>query len=208
MKVAIYARESSGDTKNAPPITTQIERGKQWASQNNYELIEIYVDDGYSGGDWKRPGWIQARKDARRHFYKVLWVWNQDRLARDTEQFLFFYRSLKEAKCLVYEDTSRDYIDMESLGNRVKHQSLAQAAEIFRLVTSEKVKAAYLRKKDSTHWGRPKISIDIEKARKLRSKGNGWRTIAKELGVSHNTVRRALQNNLILEHSKIEENLT
>ena len=57
MKVALYARESSDDTRKAPPIEDQIETGKMWAKENNYDVVIVYADDGYSGGDWKRPNW-------------------------------------------------------------------------------------------------------------------------------------------------------
>ena len=146
MKLSIYARESSKDTNLAPPIDKQIERGKEWIRQHNYILIDVYIDNGFSGGDWRRPAWNQAKRDAKRHQYNILWVWNQDRIARDTEQFLNFYRILSQYKIKVYSDTE-GFIDMSTLGGRVKHTALAQASEIFRLVTSEKVKKSYINKK-------------------------------------------------------------
>jgi len=196
MKVSLYARESSADTTKAPPIQDQIERGKTWARENGHDVVTIYADNGYSGGNWKRPDWNQSVKDAKRHMYEILWVWDQDRLARDTEQFLWFYRNINTAKVKIYEHTSKSFIDMDSLGNRVKHQSLAQAAEIFRLVTSEKVKRAYEeKKKKNGAWGRRKKQINIEVVRDLRDKGYGYREIAKQIGnVSYQTIRRALQN--------------
>jgi hypothetical protein len=62
----------------------------------------------------------------------VQWTWNQDRLARDTEQFLWYYRQHDTAKARIFEGTSNDYIDMTTLGGRVKHTQLAAAAEIGR----------------------------------------------------------------------------
>lgn len=201
MKVAIYARESTDDTRKAPPIEEQIARGREWARENNHDLVMIYQDDGYSGGDWKRPAWLQSVKDAKRHAWAILWTWDQDRLARDTEQFLYYQRNLRQAGVQIYEQTAKAFIDMDTLGGRVKHQTMAQAAEIFRLVTSEKVKRAYeSRKKEGRPWGRPAKSWDVDKAVELRRQGWGWRYIAKELGVGYQTVRRALQNRAILEH--------
>jgi len=203
MKVAIYARESSADVTKAPPIEEQLKRGRQWAEQNGHVIVIEYVDNGYSGGDWNRPGWNQSIKDAKRHLWQMMWVWNQDRLARDTEQFLFFYRNITGAGAKLWEDTANNYIDMSDLGGRVKHQTMAQAAEIFRLVTSEKVRKAYQRKKQKGEsWGRKKKPFDETLACELRNKGFGWRTIGKQLGVSHNTVRRALINRVIIEHNK------
>lgn len=195
---AIYARESSSDTTKAPPIAEQIARGKQWAEQQGFTIVQVYEDDGFSGGDWTRPSWNRCILDVKRHLFKELYVWNQDRIARDTEQFLFFYRSVTNAHGRIYEDTSQGYIDMESLGGRVKHQTLAQAAEIFRLVTGDKVKQAYLRMKDKSKWGRPQIPLDMPRIHTLRAEGKGWRAIAKETGVSHNTIRNAVFKNRVI----------
>lgn len=205
VKVALYARESDDDTTKAPPIENQLQRGRQWAIENNHDIIKEYIDDGYSGGDWTRPDWNQSVKDAKRHLWQIQWVWNQDRIARDTEQFLWYCRNLKESGAVIYEDTSNAVIDMETLGGRVKHQTLAQAAEIFRLVTSEKVKKAYERKKKAGEvWGRHKIEFDVQKASELRRNGLGWRAIGKEMGLNYQTIRRALHNRVIVKHNKKE----
>lgn len=216
MKVAVYTRESDDDTTKAPPIEKQIERGNQWVSENNHELMIIYKDDGYSGGDWKRPAWNQSVNDAKRHLFQAIWVWNQDRLARDTEQFLWYCRNLKEAHVKIWEDTSNDWIDMETLGGRVKHQSLAQASEIFRLVTSEKVKKAYQRKQQEAQkqelqhfWGRKPINLPLEEIKGLKAQGLSLRAIAGRYSVSFLTIRNKLKNthkkNHISETLKTEE---
>ena len=193
LRVCIYARESSDDTNKAPPVDNQIKRGMDWIKDNGYDFVCSYVDNGFSGGDWKREGFNSCVTDAKRHFYKVLWVWSQDRIARDTEQFLWFYRNLNDCKVKIFEDTSNDFINMDSLGDRVKHQSLAQASEIFRLITSDKVKRAYQRKKAlGERWGRKKKPFDLNRAIIYRANGMGWRKIGKYLGVSHTTIRRYL----------------
>lgn len=201
MKIGIYARESSDDTRKAPPIAEQIARGRQWAAEEGHDVVVVYADNGYSGGDWKRPDWLQSVKDAKRHLWGLLWTWDQDRLARDTEQFLWYSRNLRGAGVQIWEHTAKALIDMETLGGRVKHQTMAQAAEIFRLVTSEKVKRTYeARKKEGKPWGRPAKEWDQDRAMVLRVQGMGWREIAKEVGVSYQTVRRVLLNRAISEH--------
>lgn len=203
MNVGIYARESDKDTSKAPPIEAQIERGRQWAKENNHIVTEILQDNGYSGGDWNRPAWNQALKSARGHKFQILWVWNQDRIARDTEQFLYFYRTMTKVNCQIYEDTANEFIDMETLGGRVKHQALAQASEIFRLVTSQKIKQVAAKYKAAGKpWGRQLKNIDVELIIRLKKDNAlwGWRTIAKKyqehtgVKVAYNTIRNVIIN--------------
>jgi DNA invertase Pin-like site-specific DNA recombinase len=107
----------------------------------------------------------------------------------------------------------------------VKHQSLAQAAEIFRLVTSDKVKRAYERNvKMGKRWGRLPVLFDVVEAVRLRDQGFGFREVArllleggfvqptKEGGrvrLSYQTVRRVLarvgQNRVIVEQGETGE---
>lgn len=211
MKVALYVRESSKDTNLAPPIDNQIERGNDWAVKNNHEVIMIYQDNGFSGGDWSRPAWNQCKKDAKRHIFVLLWVWNQDRIARDTEQFLHFYRMLKEATVNVYSETE-GMIDMTTLGGRVKHTAMAQASEIFRLITSDKVKQAYKSKKeklgDALKWGRPKIKVDEELILQWHKRGFGYRKIAEHhtrerTKISYATVKRVIDKTKVLQNKVI-----
>jgi site-specific DNA recombinase len=198
MKWAIYARESDDDTTKAPPIEKQIEIGKRSILEldNEAEIMIVYDrDNGFSGGDWNRPDWNQSKNDVKRHLYQRLWVWCQDRIARDTEQFLNYYRVLDESKAKIYSETE-GWIDMSTLGGRVKHTTLAQAAEIFRIVTSDKVKHAYKRKKEKEgkcmKWGRPKINIDEERVISLHKVGYGYRKIGEKLGVSYQTIKRII----------------
>ena len=212
MKCAIYVRESSADTNKAPPIGEQLDRGRAYARLNGYEVVNEYVDNGYSGGDWNRPAWQQSIKDARRHLFQFLWVWNQDRIARDTEQFLWYYRNLKEAGVQrVYSDTE-GYIDMETAGNKLKHTVMAAAAETFRLLTSDKVKKAYEHKTREAkekgirlEWGRKAVPLNMERIIELRATGLGYRSIAKALGsykltngkvlpYNYQTIRKVLIN--------------
>lgn len=199
MRCCIYARESSADTNKAPPIAEQIARAKQYIIEQGYELINIYQDNGFSGGDWKRPAWNQLVNDSKRHLFKIVITWSQDRLARDTEQFLWFYRNLKKSYVQIHSLTD-GAINMESVGDRVKHTSLAQASEIFRLITSEKVKQTYAAAKSKAEregkkvkWGREPKELDVKTIIALRRSGKGYRAISKEIGdISYQTIRRAL----------------
>lgn len=198
-KAVIYGRESSDDTNKAPPIEEQIKRGQQYAEENKLHLVGIYQDNGFSGGDWKRPEWNRLVREARFHKFNLVIVWNTDRIARDTEQFLWFNRNLKESYVKVFSLTEGE-INLDSVGDAAKNISIAMANEIFRKVTSEKVKRAYEMKKRKSkdtkvEWGRKSGEYDLDKIKQLRQQGLGFREIAKQAGnCSYQTIRRLLQN--------------
>ena len=200
VRYAIYGRESSDDTNKAPPIEEQIKRCKQYAEEQEFTFIQSYEDNGFSGGNWKRPAWKQLVRDAKFHKFNMVIVWNQDRIARDTEQFLWFQRSLKEASVKLYSICD-GIINLDSVGDTAKHISIAMASEIFRKVTSEKVRRAYSSKvkeaeKKGTRikWGRSPGKYNINLMRQLKAEGLGFREIAKRTGgCSYQTVRRLLQ---------------
>lgn len=201
MKAVCYARESSDDTNKAPPIEEQIKRAEVYCRENNIDLIKTYQDNGYSGGNWNRPDWKQLIKDAKFHKFNLVVVWNTDRIARDTEQFLFFNRNMKESFVKIHSLTEGE-INIDSVGDTAKNISIAMANEIFRKVTSEKVKRTYEGKKKEAErkglkhfWGRKPKEYNMNKIIQLRDSGKGFRAIAKELGCSYQTIRRLLLQN-------------
>jgi DNA invertase Pin-like site-specific DNA recombinase len=199
MKAVIYARESSDDLKKAPPIEEQVKRCSIKIQEEGWDNIGSYEDDGYSGGDWARPYWNQLVKDARCHQFNIVVVFAQDRIARDTEQFLWFQRNLKESYVKLYS-LIEGWIELDSVGDTAKHISMAMASEIFRKITSEKVRKAYATKLKIAHskgeniqWGRKPTKLDNKQIAYLRGLGQGYRTIAKQMGCSYQTIRRVLR---------------
>ena len=171
MKVAIYARESVDDTERAPPIENQIEIGKAWIKENKFELFDVYADDGWSGGDWRRPKWNEIVALARARQFSIIWVWSRARIARDVEQFAWFYRNLKERGCKVFALETHEYLEMESVGGYAKEITLAQVSTLFRLQTGQAVKNTYAYKKREAKdrgvkmvWGRKPVPEEIKNA--------------------------------------------
>jgi len=211
-KATIYARESSDDTTKAPSIEEQKQKGKQYAEENGLEVVDVYEDNGYSGGDWTRPSFNKLVRDAKFHKFNIVIVFSQDRIARDTEQFLWFYRNLKESSVKLASITE-GIIDLENVGGIAQNVSLAMASHIFRKITSEKVKKTYDMKKreaekkgENVQWGRIPKQYDLEKIQQLRQQGLGFRMIAKQFGCSYQTIRRLLQNTPTQNNQQLNNN--
>ena len=192
MRGCIYARESLDDQTRAPPIQNQIDLGLKVIKDRGHECLHTYADDGYSGADWKRPDWNNLKEDVKSGMYDFVWVFNQDRIARDLEAFTNFYRVVHD-ECKTRIFTGQDFheLEMETLGGMAAESGQAFAHAIFRKTISAKMKGLYAHKKKiaeenntPVRWGRlPVPNSMIEEVRKIRDAHPefGCRLIAREL---------------------------
>lgn len=84
-KVAIYCRLSrdDGEVNESSSITNQKEMLIEYAKNNNWEIYEVYIDDGYSGGNFNRPSWNKLLKDLRDKNFNILITKDLSRLGRN-----------------------------------------------------------------------------------------------------------------------------
>ena len=93
--VGIYCRLSVNDASNSAKVknyipgdeSTSIENQRELLSQfvalNGWVEIRTYVDDGYSGGNFQRPGFLEMLEDARKGIINLILVKDLSRLGRD-----------------------------------------------------------------------------------------------------------------------------
>ncbi len=103
--LAIYARKS-GSNKNDTSIDHQINGGIKYANSNDLDYIE-YVDENISGTKgldtfdvldsnfskveyFDRPQFAQMILDIKKDKINAIWVYNQDRIERNTNIWLMF----------------------------------------------------------------------------------------------------------------------
>ena len=84
-KTAIYCRLSKEDERNSSStsIINQQEFLIEYAKKHNYNLINIYIDDGYSGGNFERPGFRKLIKDIESKKIDTILVKDLSRLGRN-----------------------------------------------------------------------------------------------------------------------------
>jgi DNA invertase Pin-like site-specific DNA recombinase len=71
---------------------------------------------------------------------------------------------------------------------------LAAVAKQERITLSERTKAGLQRaRRAGKRLGRRAVQVDVKAARKLQADGLGLRGVAKKLGISTNTLQRALR---------------
>jgi DNA invertase Pin-like site-specific DNA recombinase len=166
MRVAPYVRESD-DSPHAPKISGQIERAEDWIKNNKCILFKIYADIK-SGGDWNREGFLELMKDARGNRFHIVLVWAKDRIARDTLQFLDFFRKMEESHIKVFDLQTNKIIDMIDVDSKFSNTIEAAMEERFRTETGRKVKKVYEHKKamamkrdEKVEWGRTPIPQEL-----------------------------------------------
>lgn len=187
----IYARESSDDTKNAPNVQNQIDIGKKVIKRLGYRVIDVFSDVGVSGGAWEREGLNSLKEALLYGSCDFIWVFNQDRLARDTELFRNLYRTFRNKNIKIYFGLGFEEITMDKVGDMAKFTITALADEMYKMNISEKVKASYQHKKQIAEesnipivWGRrsvPEEFINVCLNLKKKHKNEGCRLIAKRM---------------------------
>ena len=82
---ALYCRLSKDDDLQGESnsITNQKEILKQYAKENNLNIYDVYVDDGYSGTNFERPDFKRMIQDIKDKKVNMVIVKDSSRLGRD-----------------------------------------------------------------------------------------------------------------------------
>ena len=85
-KVGIYCRLSVDDASNSAKAKNYIPADESVSIENQYKLLSKFVmlngwtevksyrDDGYSGGNFQRPGFLEMLEDARHGLINLILV--------------------------------------------------------------------------------------------------------------------------------------
>jgi DNA invertase Pin-like site-specific DNA recombinase len=88
----------------------------------------------------------------------------------------------------------QEAIDTSTPAGEMLFHVIGAMAEFEREIIRERVCAGIRAvKKKGVKLGRPRVELDLEKARELRKEGLSLRTIAAQLGSSKDTLRTALR---------------
>lgn len=94
-KVGIYCRLSVDDASNSAKAKNYIPADESVSIENQYKLlskfvmlngwteVKSYSDDGYNGGNFQRPGFLEMLEDARHGLINLILVKDLSRLGRD-----------------------------------------------------------------------------------------------------------------------------
>ena len=161
--------------------------------ERGWELFNEYTDHGVSGTKDSRPALNELMNDAKKRRFDTVLVWRFDRFARSTKHLIL---ALEEFRGLGIDFVSyQENIDTSSpLGSAI-FTIISAVAQLERDIIAERVKAGLRRAKENgKKLGRPKVSVDPDKIRKLRSQGLSLRAVAKVTGISRTTVSDVLSS--------------
>jgi DNA invertase Pin-like site-specific DNA recombinase len=182
-RVAIYARVSTQDQD--PQM--QLRELRAYAKLRSFTVAYEFIDH-VSGATSERPELSKLWQAARARKIDTVLVWKFDRFARSTKQLI---DALEEFRHLGVDFISiTEQIDTSSPMGKAMFTVISAIAEFERSLISERVRSgiAKARAQGKQH-GRPKTSAaTIKEIKRLRRQGKSLNTIAKQLGVSHQTV--------------------
>ena len=161
-KAGLYCRLSVDDASNSAKAKNFIPADESTSIENQRELLskfvmlngwvetKTYVDDGYSGGNFQRPGFLEMLEDARKGVIDLILVKDLSRLGRDYVEVGRYVdavfpslgcRFVSVLDCLDSEGDSTDMLHFRSLMNDYHLRDL-----------SDKVKSVLFSKKASGQY--------------------------------------------------------
>ena len=192
MRAAVYARVSTANNGQSPEM--QIREFGEYCQRRGWTVASgcEYVDVGISGTKERRPELDRLMADAHRRNFDVVVVWKFDRFARSVSHLL---RALETFQSLGIEFVSlTEGVDTSTPTGKMVFTVLGAVAELERSLIVERVRAGLRNARaNGKSLGRPKKILDVTKVAALRRSGRSWRKIARALGCSARTARRALQ---------------
>ena len=94
-RAAAYCRVSLEEqAREGVSLSAQQDRISAYCTSQGWDLVEIYIDPGYSGKNLKRPALTRALNDAKAHRFDVLLVQKVDRLSRRQRDVLHIVEDL------------------------------------------------------------------------------------------------------------------
>ena len=190
LRAAVYARVST--INHGQDVTMQTRELREFCERRGWTVAGEYVDVGISGAKDTRPELDRLMTDAHMRRFDVVIVWKFDRFARSVSHLL---RALETFNALGIAFVSlSESLDTSTPAGRMVFTVLGAVAELERSLIAERVRAGLrnARAKGKT-LGRPRCIVDASQIARLRARGVSWRKIARQMGCSAKTCRRAGQ---------------
>lgn len=185
--IALYARVS---TEGQDP-EVQLSALRSHAAARGWEIVEEFVDRGFSGAKEKRPALEQLIKAAWAGKFQVVLVWRFDRFARSVKHLISALETFRNLK--IDFISLQEQFDTSSPIGQAMFTIIGAMAQLERDIVRERVRAGLDRARaKGIRLGRPKAEARGDRISVLRSDGLSIGEIARRLRCSRSTIRRRL----------------
>ena len=191
-RVVIYARVST----NEQNCDRQVSELKQVVNNNNWELVDTYVDEGYSRTTTTRPELDRMMKDAFVRKFEMVITLELSRLGSSLKHMIEIVDKFKEKKIQLF--IVNQQIDTSSATGFMFFSIMTSIANYERELISERVKSGLqnAKRKGIVLGRRTNLTPEVEEEIiQLKKEGVGYNTLAKRLSVSVKTIRKVLSQN-------------
>lgn len=189
-KVVAYFRVSTSDQS----VDMQKRDIENYCRARGLRLDREFVDRGISGARASRPALDTLLVEVRRRKIHTVIVWSLSRLGRSLKHLLSILEEFDS--CGITLVSLKEGWDLGTPTGRMIFQIMGALAEWEREQIRERVRGGLrAARARGQRLGRPTVSYDPERIVSLRMAGLSCRIIAKEMGVSRQTVSRLLSQN-------------
>ncbi len=190
-KIALYIRTSTDNQKES--LVLQNDELRKYCEIKEYEIVDVYQDDGWSCKNAIRPAFERMMKDAESYKFDIVLVTKIDRFARSIVDCLVSIEKLQKFG-VQFTATSQTINTGDAMGRLTLH-IMAAFAEFEREIIKERMsagrKAAIANGKECY---RHKKDIKKKEVLGYLDKNLSATAIAKILGVDVTTITNRLED--------------
>ena len=115
-RVAIYCRLSKDDEQIGDSVSIETQRIMltKYCIDQNFEIVDVYIDDGYSGLNFDRPSFQRLIADLENGKFNIIVTKDLSRLGRDyiqTGYYIDIYFATKRVRYIAVNDGVDTLID-------------------------------------------------------------------------------------------------
>lgn len=196
MRAALYTRVSTRD--KGQETANQLQQLREFCSSQGWAVVAEYKDHE-SGGNADRAQFKAMMSDAAQRKFDVVVFWALDRFSREGVYETHVYLKRLDESGVRFRSFTEPYLDSCGMFRDAVISILAVIAKQERLRLRERVLAGLRRARETgtrsgRPVGRPRAIFRRDQAVELRREGKSLSQVAKLLGISVTSVRRACQN--------------
>lgn len=119
-RAGLYLRLSKDDEQQGESVSIGTQRSilTEFCEVNHYDIYKIYIDDGYSGLNFERPGFCELLEDVERGLVNMVITKDLSRLGRDYIMTGYYSEIFFQTKGVRYIAIADDF-DSEKGGNEM-----------------------------------------------------------------------------------------